>query len=404
MPTTTTAVPTGTLTIPEKLNLLEDSTAGSVFERSTEIETGVTGLVAASHHLQVGPPGVGKTFLVEQMHRFIDMQGYGYFRWLMTRFSVPEELFGPISIKSMEQDHYARNTTGKMPGSALTVLDEIFKANSAILNALLTMMNEGLFFNNGTPIQTRPLIFCASNEIPREAELAALWDRVTFRHIVKPLQNNDSRLAMLQGKATRAHAKAVPDQVITWGEILQAQSAAKLVEVPMGVHQALIDLWVKLERENITPSDRRYAECIPIIQATAYRAGRSVADIEDMRLLRHVLWLMVGDIPKVDRLVMELANPLDNEARKLIEEVDVLAGEVAALLKSTDNTTQRRRKGVMVNSKLSRLGKDLEDLQQKAKSSSKRSAMITEARTRLRTLVASLLAELYGVDPNKGAP
>lgn len=399
MSVTTQPAPTGALTIPAKLDLWEQETSGTVFEKSAEIETAVTSFVAANHHVQVGPPGIAKTYLVEQLHKYIDMQGYGYFRWLMTRFSVPEELFGPVSVMAMKQDHYSRNTTGKLPEAVLAFLDECFKANSAILNALLTLMNEGKFFNNGSvPMEARPLIFGGSNEIPKDAELAALWDRFTFRHLVKPMQNNDSKLAMLQGRAMRAHKLAAPDTIITWGEILQAQQASKLVEVPLVVHQALLDLWVKLEREGIVPTPRRFNDCIDTIQATAYRSGRSVADIEDMRLLRHILWVHTSNIPTVDRLVMELANPLDNEARQLIDEVEALAAEVTNLLKSTDNMVQRRRKGVQVNSKMNRLGKDLATLQQKAKSSSKRSTMITEARTRLQSLVKSLLTELYGVD------
>jgi MoxR-like ATPase len=101
----------------------------------------------------------------------------------MTRFSTPEELFGPISLAGLEQDQYRRLTTGKLPEAHVAFLTEIWKANSAILNALLTLCNERIFYNDGQPV-TCPLLTLVgdSNELPQGDDLGALFDRFALRY------------------------------------------------------------------------------------------------------------------------------------------------------------------------------------------------------------------------------
>lgn len=389
-----------TLSIPEKLDRLEDVMNGKVYERQREIRTGIVAIVAKKHHLQVGPPGVAKTMLVDEIVKLIGGLDDHYFRWLMTRFTTPPEVFGPPSLKALENDIYRVNTTHKLPEAYIAFLDEFFKCNSALLNSFLTVMNEGLFFNNGTPIQLQlGTIFAGSNELPREPELAALWDRVTFRHEVKPIRERANRLRMFKARVAQRQAQAtVIDPVITWDEILIAQDMAAKVDMPDVVLEKLDELVSNLQREGIEPTERRQNDCIQIIQATAYRSGRTVADVDDMRLLRHVLWMDLKDQPVVDRLVLELANPLDKEAMDLLDTVEKLAGDVSQLLKNTDNKQQRRRQGIEIHGKLERCGEDLDKLYEQAKKSPRRSEMIDEARTRLGSVVGTLLKELFDIE------
>src|SRR4029453_18748024 len=115
-------------------------------------------------------------------------EGATYFERLLTRFSVPEEVFGPLSLKALERDEYTRLTAGYLPTASVAFLDEIFNANSAILNALLTLLNEREF-DNGTRRETTPLatVVGASNQLPEGAELGALQDRFLFRCEVRPV-------------------------------------------------------------------------------------------------------------------------------------------------------------------------------------------------------------------------
>jgi MoxR-like ATPase len=396
--TTAPTPPPGLATIPAKLMAVENTLRGRLQERHKQAETAVTALVAGAHHCQYGLPGTAKTMLVDLLTRLID--GATLFRWLMTRFTTPEEIFGPISLKGLENDEFRRNLVGKLVASNIAFLDEIFKANSAILNALLTIMNEGLFFNGDQVVASRPIIFCGSNELPKEVELAALWDRVTFRMETAPVREKGSLVAVMKGRAARGIASTPIVPLITWDEIVQAQQEAALVEVTDEVHNAMLDLVEKLRREGIEPTVRRISDCIPIIQASAYRDGRMIADVDDMTLLRHVLWLETAHIPVVERLVLELANPLDKEALDLIKTVDDLATEVDKVLGEVPNNqdSARRRRGIELNGKLTRVSEDLDKLQEKVKKSPKRSEMVEEARKRLSEVVSKLLKELFDVD------
>lgn len=392
-----TPTPTATPPLQTKFDKLEGIVQGKLFERRKHIETAILALIARSHHCQYGPPGVGKTYMVDELTNLID--GALPFRWLMTRFTTPDEIFGPISVKGLENDKFVRNLAGKMVPSNITFLDEAFKANSAILNALLTIMNEGLFFNGADIIKTRPIIFMGSNELPREAELMALWDRVTLRVETTQIVERGNMMAMLKSVATRTTRNVHFDPVLTWDEIVQAQDEADKVDVSDDVLDQLIKLQGTLRSEGVEPSDRRIAACIPIIRATAWREGRTYAEVEDMRHLKHVLWLDPSQISIVEKAVLELANPLEREALTLIEDVDRLSAEVKKILDDSDNDQARRRKGIEINAKLTRVSDQLDELMIKVSKSPNRSDMVEEARNRLSGVVQSLLHELFGIDP-----
>src|SRR5690606_20606604 len=122
-----------------------------------------------------------------------------YFQWLLTRFSTPEELFGPVSLAELEKGVYKRNTANKLPEAHFVFLDEIFKANSAILNSLLTLINERIFYNNGGIVHS-PLISVigASNEYPEDENLEALFDRFLLRFELDYIQQDSHFLSMLK--------------------------------------------------------------------------------------------------------------------------------------------------------------------------------------------------------------
>src|SRR6478609_3086964 len=136
-------------------------------------------LVAGEHMLIVGPPGTAKSALVRHLARLVDAR---YFEYLLTRFSEPNEIFGPVDIKAFREGSYVRRVEAMLPEAEIVFLDEIFKSNSAILNSLLSILNERQFFTGSASIKV-PLcsLYGATNEVPNDDALGAIFDRFLVR-------------------------------------------------------------------------------------------------------------------------------------------------------------------------------------------------------------------------------
>ena len=153
------------MTPKEKLLALREELRQTFLERGELIDGALAALLSAQNLLIIGPPGTAKSMLADELCRRIE--GADYFQWLLTRFTAPEELFGAVSLKGLEQDDYRRVTTRKLPEAHIAFLDEVFKANSSILNSILTIINERRF-HNGQQVHDVPLItlFGASTSSP----------------------------------------------------------------------------------------------------------------------------------------------------------------------------------------------------------------------------------------------
>jgi MoxR-like ATPase len=165
------------------LEYIESELNNQFLERSVQIRGTLVALLANQHILFLSPPGTAKSQLVHDIQQ--RLTGSRVFTWLVSRFTTPDELFGPVSLKGIENEEYRRLTTGKLPECQIAFLDEVFKANSGILNALLSLLNEQVFYNNGLLVPC-PLItlFGASNELPEDEGLQALYDRFALRYWV----------------------------------------------------------------------------------------------------------------------------------------------------------------------------------------------------------------------------
>lgn len=389
------------LTIPERLNTLETTTNAIVLERIPECRCAINALLSGRHLCMIGAPGIAKSYLTRTLVSLIDDIYDGeYFEWFVTKFSTPEELVGPHSLKSLENDEYVRNIDRKLPVAKLAFLDEIFKASSALLNTLLPILNERLFYNGAGPIDL-PLstMICASNETPESAsELAALWDRLFFRVNTRRLQNPNNFDGMLRAATARFAVKAKNEKVISWDDITAAQEQVRQVTIPDDVYDAMADLWGSLSKAKIEPSDRRFVECLPVIQAEAYRAGRMTADINDMRLIAHGLWDHQKDQATVQRLVFELANPLDKVAMEIRDGVDKLSQEIEKLIDSSASKEDKTHTGVELNSKLEEAAFELAKLRKQLKETGRKSEIMDPLRGTILGLTRRLLKEVFNMD------
>jgi len=292
-------------------------------ERKDVIDGALAAVLAGEHVLLLGPPGTAKSALARAIAVAF---GGVYFERLLTKFSTPEELFGAISLKALEQDRFARVVTGKLPEADFAFIDETFKANSAILNSLLAVVNERIFHNDGQPVAC-PLVtmFGASNELPEGKDLEALFDRFLLRFEVGYLL----RPANLKLVLAAPEPTAAP--MMSMADLRKAQAEVAKVAVTDETVEALIQIRDACKAEGIIASDRRWKKALKIVQVVAYMAGEKKTCPEDLSILVDSLWREPKDRSKVARLVGKLADPVGAQATEILDAARETANKVQVL-------------------------------------------------------------------------
>lgn len=308
----------------EKFEAVSVALKGQFLERDEMIDGMMNAALAGKHVLLVGPPGTAKSALVTSFTKCVT--GADYFEWLLGRFTVPEELFGPMSLKALKEEKFKRVTAGKLPEAHVGFLDEVFKAGGAILNTLLAVMNERKFYNNGQPQQI-PLrmLVGASNELPEGAELAALYDRFLVRFWVDYLATADNWVSMLLGTNVAAPATLT---LAEWDAARDAVSAVTLdAEVVRDLHKLRTELG---QKHSIILSDRRWKECVGLLRAEAWRNGDTEVVEDHFRALSPALWDDRAQIQVVRDACELAAGASSNEANKIMTTVKNVIGQIPA--------------------------------------------------------------------------
>ncbi|MEM4005098.1 MAG: AAA family ATPase, partial [Desulfurococcaceae archaeon] len=239
-------------------------------------------LMTSEHVVLIGEPGTAKSALAR---RAADLLRARFFKYLLTKYTEPDELFGSLDILAFKVGKYVRVTKNKLPEAEIAFLDEIFNASSAILNTLLTLLNERVIYDGYNEISV-PLwtLISASNTVPEEQEYQALYDRFLFRQFVKPV-SEDKWLQLVEASwKIEKEGYRAPQPVLSMEDLKYINSMILSIDVSKVKH-TLIKMYAVLEDQGIHLTDRRKGKVLKTIAAHALLNGRTTAVEEDLAVL-----------------------------------------------------------------------------------------------------------------------
>lgn len=305
-----------------------------VLEQATPIDLIACAWISREHVALVGPQGEAKTMLAD---RFSQYTTAATFSRLLTRFSTPDEVLGHFSLAKLQQDLYERRVQGMAPEAGLVVLDEIFKANSPMLNSLLGMMNERRVDGLACKLDT---LIGLSNEWPRgidslaregdDDSLLPLWDRFVYRYEVKRPQGDDTFMAVLCGVLPDAAEAPMTD-----AEVATLRAEVARVHAGLAAQPAMLAAFKDIRREllakGVQISSRRWNKAGRAVAAHAVLNGRCAVAHSDLRVLEHVLWNTPAERDAVREVILASGNPDDAHALTVEAEVASLINSATAL-------------------------------------------------------------------------
>ena len=351
----------------ERFKLLLREMNRGIYEKETEISLSLLAALAGESIILLGPPGVAKSMVARQLkNAFRDAHGFEY---LMSRFSTPDEIFGPVSIQKLKtSDTYERAVDGYLPTADVVFLDEIWKAGPAIQNTLLTVINEKIFRNGNREMHLPlKLLVAASNELPAKGEgLEALWDRFVIRIESRPIKMEKNFRAMLlevksslevmseerrvkkqsstaEGKvnSTDLFEDTISDEQIGADVSISPAEYAEWSQAidKIGVKEEVLDAISRIrkalravnvdeaaERRNIYVSDRRWKNIVRLLRTSAFMQDREEVDICDLLPIYHCLWQEPEERDAIRSIVIRsLFAPF---ADKLVEMKKALAEDI----------------------------------------------------------------------------
>ena len=286
-----------------RLQRVAESLDSQFLGKSEVIRLLLIAVVAREHAVLIGPPGTAKSALIRTLAELIDAK---YFEYLLTRFTEPNEIFGPVDIAAFRDGHYRRKTEGMLPESEVVFLDEVFKANSAILNSLLSLLNERRYTSGGQIIEC-PLIsaFGASNEVPSDESLSAMFDRFLLRirsdHLDAYHFNELLQLGVQHEVKKLRRSK--PQPLLSAAHIhAMTEDLARRLSFSEAFLSSYKGLVFQIRAEGISISDRRVVKMLKLFAASAYIDGRSEADVSDLFVLKHI-WNAEDQAPILEQIV-----------------------------------------------------------------------------------------------------
>jgi MoxR-like ATPase len=314
-----------------RLNRFRTSLGRFFVQKQELIDLMLVAAVAQEPLLLVGPPGTAKSDLVLKFKDALGIAEEDYFEYMLTRFTEPSEIIGPIDIGQLRAGRYVRREQGKLPTARLAFLDEIFKSNSAILNILLTIINERKFYQDGVPQPVRlRVLFAATNDIPEQSELAALKDRFCLKAESRSVQERHFTELIDAGLEGEVH-KGLSQK--PW-----AEGQATLDDI-LKANRYLTHLFAQRRRgKNAEQNDRQlffpadvFAEFQRLVKVLVREDRIFVSDrklVKLYKLFRVRSWLLTGGtVTRDDLRLLAYLGESQQEIELLREKLPLLLGE-----------------------------------------------------------------------------
>ncbi|ABN70506.1 ATPase associated with various cellular activities, AAA_5 [Staphylothermus marinus F1] len=284
--------------------------------REEEAKVIALAIISGEHVVLIGEPGTAKSALARRAAELINAK---FFKYLLTKFTEPDELFGPLDINALKQGKYVRITRNKLPEAEIAFIDEIFNANSAILNMFLTIMNERIVYDGYNEIKV-PLwtMIAASNNVPDEPELQALYDRFLYRHFVKPI-SEDKWAELLEASwkiESGLYEHAEP--ILSMNDVRMLNKI--LYEVNLEpIKEKLLKLYAIFEDQGIHITDRRKGKALKAIAASALLDRRMSAREEDLFVLKHIAPHDMEEMEQANAILLDEIKATEKHLRELAE-------------------------------------------------------------------------------------
>ena len=305
----------------DRLNDLRQALKGALLERDAEIDGILLGALSQTHILLLGPPGTAKSLLVRLFTKGIAVEDKDYFARLITPFTMPEDMFGPVDLPGLENGLYQRNTEGYLPTARVALCDEVFKGSDSINNSLLTAMQERVF-DNGTKRDEMPLemLVGCSNEYPQSEQLNAMYDRFLLRYWTSYIKSRENfKIMMRAGDAPNIDDSACMEPSM----LAELQEFTRKVEIPESVIDAFDSIRDRLAIEHgVEVSDRRWVQSQKIVRAyAALNGAHGIAETRHLMVLADSLWDRAEQRPAIYTVVAEHAAPHLVKTARLLDGV-----------------------------------------------------------------------------------
>jgi MoxR-like ATPase len=371
---------------------------GSIFlERRSAIEAILLGLLTGENVFVLGPPGTGKSALVREIARRILLANY--FECLLSKTRPDQAVLGPYDLPALrDTGEFLRRYAGYLPWAHIAFVDEVGKMSPTLGHDLLPLLNERLLHQvsggNRSTVDV-PLIsaICASNElIVQESEdAAALWDRLLIRVVVDNIQEPGAfhqLLTMDDNVSSRTE--------ISLADLQEAIEEVRNVKVPDPVIDVVMQLRDALRQAEIIVSDRRWRQCVHLLQASAYLNGRDEATDDDVHVLRYALWDGPEQKTTVERLCLQVSNPLAEKLMSIAEDAEAIARKVREM--KGKNNQDKAAYGIEANGKIKLIMTDIAKVERQMKAEGRSLVAVTEVQDRVAAIKQSVLSDLLGMD------